>query len=134
MSPSTIHPTINAALAAHLPGVSIDPSTLSPASPYCARLEQDLAAANAERTRYLDLLLSRHGGEPLALLDELDKARAQRDMLRTALAHALAFLEHTHAHFDDPISEIDAFVESSDGGKEMECNLALMRDALEATR
>lgn len=40
-----------------------------------------------ERDRYHDALLSRHGGEPLALLDELDTARAE---IRTA---ALAMRE-----------------------------------------
>lgn len=33
----------------------------------------------AERDRYRDALVARHGGEPLALLSELDAARAERD-------------------------------------------------------
>lgn len=40
-------------------------------------------SARTERDRYRDTLLARHGGEPVALLKELDAARAD---LREALA------------------------------------------------
>ena len=46
--------------------------------------------ARAERDRYLDTLLSRHGGEPIALLSELDEAR-----------EALRRLGNVHAGTDD---------------------------------
>ncbi len=38
-----------------------------------------IAELAAERDRYRDALVARHGGEPLALLSELDAARAERD-------------------------------------------------------
>lgn len=38
-------------------------------------LQRQVASLTAERDRYRDTLLSRHGGECLALLDELDEAR-----------------------------------------------------------
>ena len=40
-------------------------------------------ASELERDRYRDALVARHGGEPLALLSELDAARAERDGLRS---------------------------------------------------
>lgn len=49
---------------------------------------------------------------------------AEIAQLRAALAHALAFIEHDHPNFDDPITEIDSFTSSADGGPEMECNLS----------
>lgn len=42
-----------------------------------------IAELAAERDRYRDALVARHGGEPLALLSELDAARAERDGLRS---------------------------------------------------
>lgn len=44
-----------------------------------AALESAIAELAAERDRYRDALVARHGGEPLALLSELDAARAERD-------------------------------------------------------
>lgn len=42
-------------------------------------LESAIAEIAAERDRYRDALVARHGGEPLELLSELDAARAERD-------------------------------------------------------
>lgn len=46
----------------------------------------------AERDKYHDALIARHGGEPIALLSELDEARAERDALR-ADAERLEWLD-----------------------------------------
>lgn len=46
----------------------------------------------AERDRYHSALVARHGGEPLALLSELDEARAERDALRADRDAALLIL------------------------------------------
>lgn len=40
---------------------------------------RDRDALMAERDRYRDALIAKHGGEPVALLAELDAARAERD-------------------------------------------------------
>lgn len=53
---------------------------------------------------------------------------------RAALAHALAFIEHSHPHFDDPIAKVDSFTNAVDDGPEMECNLKMMRDALKGAK
>lgn len=45
-------------------------------------LTDERRKAEAERDRYHDALIARHGGEPIALLSELDEARAERDALR----------------------------------------------------
>lgn len=50
------------------------------------RLVDERDEARAERDRYLETLLSRHGGEPVMLLRELDEAREQRDGLVAAVA------------------------------------------------
>lgn len=43
------------------------------------RSNEERDAASADAKRYHDALVARHGGEPLALLSELDAARAERD-------------------------------------------------------
>jgi hypothetical protein len=50
------------------PGITID-----------RRAAAAIRELQAERDKYRDTLLSKHGGEPLALLEELDEARAERD-------------------------------------------------------
>jgi hypothetical protein len=42
-----------------------------------ARLTQRLKESEAEAKKYHDALIARHGGEPIALLDELDIERAR---------------------------------------------------------
>lgn len=44
---------------------------------YADASNQDAIAAEAEAKKYHDALVARHGGEPVALLDELDEARAE---------------------------------------------------------
>ncbi len=62
-----------------------------PSTPYL--LIRDLAARvrelEAERDRYHDALIARHGGEPIALLSELDEARAERDAFLALLRETL---------------------------------------------
>lgn len=53
-------------------------------SPYKEALAE-IERLRAERDRYHDALIARHGGEPIALLSELDEARAERDALRALL-------------------------------------------------
>lgn len=53
-----------------------------------AELQRQAASLTAERDRYRDALLSRHGGECLALLDELDEARERIAALTRELAMA----------------------------------------------
>lgn len=48
-------------------------------------MRASIAELAAERDRYRDALVARHGGEPLALLSELDAARAERDAARQEL-------------------------------------------------
>lgn len=50
------------------------------------------------------------------------------------LEHALAFIEHCHAHGADPISEIDTVSCATDNGPVMECDLKGIRAALAAGR
>lgn len=45
-------------------------------------LERELQRVTAERNQYRDTLTAKHGGEPLALLSELDEARAELAALR----------------------------------------------------
>lgn len=42
-------------------------------------LKREILPLRQERDRYRNALVARHGGEPLALLSELDAARAERD-------------------------------------------------------
>ena len=57
------------------------------ARPYSVRdLQLELERAEADRDQYRDVLLSKHGGEPLALLDELDIERARVEVAEAALA------------------------------------------------
>ena len=75
---------IAAALTAYSQSVEdhTNASSVPSASKMLACL-QDLTTAIAElvaeRDRYHSALVARHGGEPLALLSELDEARAERD-------------------------------------------------------
>jgi len=48
-----------------------------------------------ENTKLTDVLLSKHGGEPLALLDELDQARADNE----ALLNLLAVIHRDGGHY-----------------------------------
>lgn len=54
--------------------------------------------------------------------------------LLAMLEHALAFIEHSHAHGDEPITEIDFVSTATDGGPEMECNLKGIRAAIAAAK
>lgn len=73
-----------------------------------ARRERDTALAitslpgyvrlAAERDRYRDALVARHGGEPLALLSELDAARAERDAAVAKCAGMEQERDHLRAH------------------------------------
>jgi len=51
----------------------------------CEAVEDQRDAAAAERKMYHDALISRHGGEPIALLSELDQARAKIERLTNLL-------------------------------------------------
>lgn len=50
-----------------------------------ARLRSELEQVKRERDRLAETLASRHGGDPLALLRELDAAREERNTLSAAL-------------------------------------------------
>lgn len=64
---------------------------------------EELDKVRAERDRYHDVLLERHGGECFALLDELDEAREERDRMRK-------FLEETRRPTDGFGEEFDRLV------------------------
>ena len=50
------------------------------------RIVDERDAARAEAKKYHDALVARHGGEPIALLSELDAARAEVERLAKQLA------------------------------------------------
>lgn len=54
--------------------------------------------------------------------------------LLAMLEHALAFIEHCHAHGDEPIAEIDTISQATDNGPEMECDLKGIRAAIAAAK
>ena len=49
------------------------------------RLTRERDEARREANRLTDVLVSRHGGEPLDLMEELDEARAEIERLATSL-------------------------------------------------
>lgn len=58
------------------------------------------------------------------------RLKAAAPKLLQMLKHALAFIEHVHAHGDEPISEIDTISQATDGGPSMECDLKGIRAAI----
>ena len=56
------------------------------ASNFAVDAHEEWQQAEAERDRFRDTLLARHGGEPLALLDELDEARNELAALKAEYA------------------------------------------------
>jgi uncharacterized coiled-coil DUF342 family protein len=51
----------------------------------CEALQRESEAVRNVAKLYHDALVARHGGEPIALLSELDEARADAERLRAAL-------------------------------------------------
>lgn len=62
-------------------------------------LERDEALADAKK--YHDALIARHGGEPIALLAELDEARYENDHLIDSRDEAVAARERMAARLAD---------------------------------
>jgi hypothetical protein len=60
-------------------------ATLKDAAAAITRLTAELAEARQQRDQYHDTLVAKHGGEPIALLAELDDARAECERLRALL-------------------------------------------------
>jgi hypothetical protein len=54
------------------------------------------------------------------------------ERLRSALAHALAFIERDHPNLDEPTEKVDSITTHSDAGPQMTCNLKMLRAALQA--
>lgn len=65
-----------------------------------------IAELAAERDRYRDALVARHGGEPLALLSELDAARAERDAVRQELNELDIYLRCRGAQGESVLARI----------------------------
>jgi hypothetical protein len=54
------------------------------------------------------------------------------ERLRSALEHALAFIERDHPNLDDPTEKVDSITIHSDAGPQMTCNLKMLRAALKS--
>lgn len=83
-------------------------------------LERELQRVTAERDQYRDTLTAKHGGEPLALLSELDEARAE-----------LAALWQDKARLADQLTKCADLLNEVRTGEDFEC---VCGDAADAAR
>jgi len=68
-----------------------------PGEPCRCEVVKQLDEARVEVARLTDVLLSKHGGEPLSLMDELDEARAEVEKLKLEVKNlTLALTEGEH--------------------------------------
>lgn len=72
------------------------------------------AALKQERDKYHDALIARHGGEPIALLSELDEARAENAALKDLLREARDRISWD-SWAPDLLSRIDAALAAKEG-------------------
>lgn len=92
-----------------------------------------LAHDREDRDRLKAVLLSKHGGEPLALLSELDEARAERDAARAEAEHFKGY-EADLACIRKVLDEVDAPHDCEDGASLEPTRIRLLAEQLSTAR